>query len=109
MKSAIMTRACSGKIEALCATLLALQMSTEQGVGWMTAMPSSPPIRPIQIGPQGGGRNFDRRLPSTIFDSEACSDVQIRLDLGSAGGSRFADRNTAGRSYGFAVLHVLYV
>ena len=27
-------------------TLLALQVSAEQSVGWMTAMPSSPPIRP---------------------------------------------------------------
>jgi len=52
-------------------TLLALQVSAEQGVGWMTATPSSPPIRPIQIGPQGGGQNFDRQLLSTILDSGA--------------------------------------
>jgi len=50
-------------------TLLALQVSAEQSAGWMTAMPSSPPIRPIQIGPQRGGQNFDRRLLSTILDS----------------------------------------
>ena len=46
-------------------TLLALQVSAEQSVGWMTAMPSSPPIRPIQIGPQRCGQNFDRRFLST--------------------------------------------
>ena len=33
--------------------LLVLQVSAERSVGWMTSMPSSPPIRPIQIGPQG--------------------------------------------------------
>ena len=52
-------------------TLLALQVSAEQSVGWMRAMPSSPPIRPIQIGPQGGGQNFDRRFLSAILDSGA--------------------------------------
>ena len=40
--------------------LLALQVSAEQSVGWMTAMLPLPPIRPIQIGPQGSGQNFDR-------------------------------------------------
>ena len=51
-------------------TLLALQVSAEQSVGWMTAMPSSTnPAYCIQIGPQKGGQNFDRRLLSTILDS----------------------------------------
>ena len=40
------------------ATLLALQVSAEQSVGWMTAMPSSPPIRPIQIGPQEAAKTL---------------------------------------------------
>ena len=40
-------------------------------VGWMAAMPSSSLTRPIQMGPQGGGQNFDRRLLSTILDSGA--------------------------------------
>ena len=51
-------------------TLLALQVSAEQGVGWMTAMPSSTnPAYCTQIGPQKGGQNFDRRFLSTILDS----------------------------------------
>ena len=52
-------------------TLMAPQASAEQSAGWMTAIPLSPPIRPFQIGTQGGGQNFDRRLPSTILDSGA--------------------------------------
>ena len=52
-------------------TLLALQVSAEQSIDCTTATQSSPPIRPIQIGPQGGGQNFDRRLLSTILDSGA--------------------------------------
>jgi len=51
--------------------LLPLQVSAEQSADWMTAMPSPPPIWPIQIGPQGGGQYFDRRFLSTILDSGA--------------------------------------
>jgi len=51
--------------------LLALQMIADQSLGWMTAMPSSPLTRPIQIRPQGGGQNFDQRLLSTTLDSGA--------------------------------------
>ena len=57
-------------------TLLALQVSAEQSVGWMTAMPSShqPGLhysdRAAERRPKLGGRkNFDRRLLSTILDS----------------------------------------
>ena len=43
------------------------ERGTERGLDDSHAV--IPPIRPIQIGPQRGGQNFDRRFLSTILDS----------------------------------------
>ena len=51
-------------------TLLALQVSAEQSVGWMTAMPSSPPIRPTVL------RSGRREEAKTLTDD--CSDSGTR-------------------------------
>ena len=66
-------------------TLLALQVSAEQSVGWMTAMPSSPPIRPIQIGPQEAAKtltddcsalSWTQELGLTCLESRRTSRVE---------------------------------
>ena len=79
--------------------LLALQVSAEQSVGWMTAMPSSPPIRPIQIGPQEAAK--------TLTDD--CSALSWTQELGLTcleSGRRAASNETScfSRRFGPIVL-----
>ena len=59
------------------ATLLALQVSAEQSAGWMTAMPSLPPIRPTAL------RSGRREAAKTLTDD--CSALYWTQELGLTG------------------------